>query len=233
MTSSAVVGSSAISSCGLAGERHRDHHALAHAARHLVRILVDALARAPGCRTVAASRRRARARRAAAMPLVQHDRLDDLLADGEDRVERGHRLLEDHRDLLAADACASRAAPSVEQIASLEHDAAADDPARRLASRPQDRQRGDALAAARFADDAERLARARPRRRRRRTARTTPASPKKASAGSRRGAAARSYRPPSRAGIERVAQPVAEEVEGHHREEDRDARHVQQPRGTR
>ena len=25
------------------------------------------------------------------------------LADGEDRVERGHRLLEDHRDLLAAD----------------------------------------------------------------------------------------------------------------------------------
>jgi hypothetical protein len=38
VTSSAVVGSSAISSFGLAGERHGDHHALAHAARELVRI---------------------------------------------------------------------------------------------------------------------------------------------------------------------------------------------------
>ena len=39
VTSSAVVGSSAISSCGIAGERHGDHHALAHAAGELVRIL--------------------------------------------------------------------------------------------------------------------------------------------------------------------------------------------------
>ena len=38
VTSSAVVGSSAMSSSGLAGERHGDHHALRHAARHLVRI---------------------------------------------------------------------------------------------------------------------------------------------------------------------------------------------------
>ena len=34
--------------------------------------------------------------------LVPHDRLGDLLADREDRVERRHRLLEDHRDLGAA-----------------------------------------------------------------------------------------------------------------------------------
>ena len=45
VTSSAVVGSSAISSSGLAGQRHRDHHALAHAAGKLVRIVVDARAR--------------------------------------------------------------------------------------------------------------------------------------------------------------------------------------------
>ena len=45
VTSSAVVGSSAISSDGIAGERHGDHRALAHAARELVRIVVDAPAR--------------------------------------------------------------------------------------------------------------------------------------------------------------------------------------------
>ena len=42
VTSSAVVGSSAISSRGIAGQRHRDHDALAHAAGELVRIFVDA-----------------------------------------------------------------------------------------------------------------------------------------------------------------------------------------------
>ena len=41
VTSSAVVGSSAISSVGVVDERHRDHHALAHAARELVRVVVD------------------------------------------------------------------------------------------------------------------------------------------------------------------------------------------------
>ena len=45
VTSSAVVGSSAMSSSGLARERHRDHHALAHAAGELVRIAVGAPAR--------------------------------------------------------------------------------------------------------------------------------------------------------------------------------------------
>ena len=34
---------------------------------------------------------------------VERDRLGDLVAAGEDRVERGHRLLEDHRDRVAAD----------------------------------------------------------------------------------------------------------------------------------
>ncbi len=34
--------------------------------------------------------------------LVEDDRLHDLRADGEDRVERGHRLLEDHADVAAA-----------------------------------------------------------------------------------------------------------------------------------
>ena len=42
VTSSAVVGSSAISSFGLQAQRHGDHHALAHAAGELVRIVVHA-----------------------------------------------------------------------------------------------------------------------------------------------------------------------------------------------
>ncbi len=33
--------------------------------------------------------------------------LGDLLADAHDRVERAHRLLEDHRDLRPADACSA------------------------------------------------------------------------------------------------------------------------------
>ena len=41
VTSSAVVGSSAISTCGSQRQRHGDHHALAHAARELVRIFVE------------------------------------------------------------------------------------------------------------------------------------------------------------------------------------------------
>ena len=59
VTSSAVVGSSAIRSFGLQRERHRDHHALAHAAGQLVRIVLDALRRRRGCRRAAASRPRA------------------------------------------------------------------------------------------------------------------------------------------------------------------------------
>ena len=49
VTSSAVVGSSAMRTFGIAGERHRDHHPLAHAAGQLVRILVET--RAPARRS--------------------------------------------------------------------------------------------------------------------------------------------------------------------------------------
>ena len=53
---------------GIAGERHRDHHALAHAAGELVRIVVEALLRRSGCARGAASRSRAPARLRAIMP---------------------------------------------------------------------------------------------------------------------------------------------------------------------
>ena len=55
VTSSAVVGSSAMSRLGLAGERHRDHHALAHAAGELVRIVVERARRDRECRPASSS----------------------------------------------------------------------------------------------------------------------------------------------------------------------------------
>jgi hypothetical protein len=92
----------------LAGQRHGDHHALAHAAGQLVRVFVEALlgrrdahlpqhldGAFPGLR---------RAERGGAAGL------DDLLADGEGRVQRGHRFLEDHRHAVAAQVRRSRPA---------------------------------------------------------------------------------------------------------------------------
>ena len=84
-------------------------------------------------------------------------RLGDLVADREHRVQRGHRLLEDHGDPVAADRTHRRLVEA-EQIAALEAHRAVDDAADLGRQQPQDRQRGDALAAAGFADDAERLA---------------------------------------------------------------------------
>ena len=70
VTSSAVVGSSAISSFGIARERHRDHHPLAHAAGQLVRIFAQRAARARGCRPGRASRRARASAACSVEPLV-------------------------------------------------------------------------------------------------------------------------------------------------------------------
>ncbi len=85
----------------LAGERHRDRDALALAAGELVRIGIDAPCRVgqpdaveQGDRSVPRLRRR--------IVLVTPQRLGDLMADRVHRVERGHRLLEDHADAVAA-----------------------------------------------------------------------------------------------------------------------------------
>ena len=85
------------------------------------------------------------------------DGLGDLLAHCVDRVQRGHRLLEDDRDLLAADLPHLLGAERHE-VAALPHDAAFDDAAGRHLDQLQHGHRGDGLAAAGFADDAQRLA---------------------------------------------------------------------------
>ena len=85
-----------------ARQRERDERALPQAARQLVRIVAHAplrLGNADGVEELD----RAVARRAPARDAVHHQRFLDLVADGEDRVQRRHRLLEDQRDLGAAD----------------------------------------------------------------------------------------------------------------------------------
>src|SRR6185436_18459074 len=79
--------------------------------------------------------------------------LADLIADGEHRVQRRHRLLEDHRDPVAADR-AHLGLGQGEQVPAAVADLARGDAARRR-DQPHDRERGHALAAAGFADDPE------------------------------------------------------------------------------
>ena len=99
-------------------------------------------------------------------PRCIDQRLGDLLADGHHRIERGHRLLEDHRDVVARARARISSSLKLQEIdghPSLTEPA--DDTARRVGDQPHQRQRRHALAAARFAHDGQRLA-----ARRRRTA---------------------------------------------------------------
>ena len=140
----------------VARQRHRDHRALPHAARQLVRVGVHAALRL-GYVHPAQRLDRPIHRLAARDALVQRDRFADLAADRHQRVQRCHRLLEDHRDRVAADVL-HRAFAQLQQIDAGKADRAADDAPRRVGHETQDRQRGDALAAAGLADDPQRLA---------------------------------------------------------------------------
>ena len=90
-------------------------------------------------------------------PAMQCNRFADLAAHRHQRVERGHRLLEDHRNVIAADLLHLRFG-EIQQIGALETDRAADGPSRRVGNEAQYGQRSDALAAAALADDAQSLA---------------------------------------------------------------------------
>jgi hypothetical protein len=88
----------------VARQRHRDHHALPHPARKLVRVLIHAaLGVGIPTRSIASHRARTPSSPSRSSRLVQPHRLHDLLAHREDRVQARHRLLKDHRDLVAAD----------------------------------------------------------------------------------------------------------------------------------
>src|SRR5437763_6013671 len=88
---------------------------------------------------------------------MHEDRFRDLIPDGENRIERRHRLLKDQRNPGAAHRLHVALARG-EQIAALEQHATAGNPSRWL-HQAEDRQRGHGLAAARLADESHRLAR--------------------------------------------------------------------------
>jgi hypothetical protein len=82
-------------------------------------------------------------------------RLGDLVADGEYRIERAHRLLEDHRNPPATDR-AHFAPTAGSKVRPVEPDRSID-AGQIIRQQAQDRQPGDGLAAAAFADDADAL----------------------------------------------------------------------------
>ncbi len=98
----------------------------------------------------------------AAQPLMQPDGLGNLLPDRENRVERGHRLLEDHRDIRPAHALHLRVTQLVDindltVTAAQEHFLAADLSAR-LFQQAHQRQRGDRFTGTGLANNRQRLA---------------------------------------------------------------------------
>ena len=82
--------------------------------------------------------------------------LDDLLADTLHRVERGHRLLEDHADRATADRPPFAIGTGGQRLPGQPDLAGAD--RKTLRQQPHHRMGGHRLAGAGFADDAERLA---------------------------------------------------------------------------
>jgi hypothetical protein len=138
----------------LAGQRHRDHHPLAHPTGELVRVLADALLGLRHPHQVEHFRGPLQGLVVAGAP-VQLDRLGDLLAHRHRGIQRGQRILEDHADLVAADVAHVLVGEAADLLA-VQLDAAAGD---RPAGGQQlhDRQRGHRLAAPRLAHDAERL----------------------------------------------------------------------------
>ena len=154
----------------VAGERLRDEHPLAHSPGELVRVGVHlafrvrqahppqqldaARPRLPPAEPPSAAASRGRA----AAALVRQDRVHELLPHREDRVQVGHRVLEDHRDLHPAEGAEPRLAGRDQVLAAVE-DAPGGDAGRRGGQQAEDALRGHRLAAARLADDAERFAR--------------------------------------------------------------------------
>ncbi len=138
------------------GQRHRDHRPLPHAAGQLVRIFAGPLCRL-GDLNQPQHFHRLIVGGALREILMEPQRLGDLVADRQHRIERGHRLLKDHRDLVAADV-SHLGFFELYQVLSIEGDRAADDLSGWVGDQAHDRQRGHGLAAAGLANHRQRLA---------------------------------------------------------------------------
>ena len=155
VTSSAVVGSSAISSAG--------------SSTSAIAIMMrcrcppeswcgyDAIIRSGSGSCTARTMSRTFSRRARGLQVrVRREHLVDLVAAAHDRIQRRHRLLEDHRHPRAAQ-FAQPGLVGGQQILPGEADVAAGG-GETLRQQAHDRVRDDALARARFADEAHDLA---------------------------------------------------------------------------
>ena len=134
----------------LAAQRHGDHHPLAHAARQVMGVLVE-----PSFRVGNADHFQ-ELQRLLGRFLVGNREMGDqgfrqLFADRQDRIERRHRLLEHHRDVLAAKVAHGFFVQG-QKVLAVEIDAALDDLSRRPRNEAQDRKRADRFAAAGFPD---------------------------------------------------------------------------------
>ncbi len=140
---------------GLEHQCHRDHRALALSAGHLVRIrAVDRLR--VGQMNRGEHVEHALAARFACPRLMHLDRLLDLPSDGQQRVQRCHRFLENHREAAAAQ-LAQPLLFSGEQVLAFEENAASTRTHVSGGKEPQHGTRHHRFTRARFTDDAEDL----------------------------------------------------------------------------
>src|SRR3954471_1728407 len=141
---------------GLAGEGHGDHGALTHAARELVRVVLQ-----PNVRARDADLLEELGDAPVGLLLAHVEMrlqgLADLPSDGQHGIQARHRILEDHRDVTPPHP-AELAVGEAEEVTITEGRRAAGDAAG-AGEDPEDRKRGDALPAAGFTHDSERLAR--------------------------------------------------------------------------
>ncbi len=139
----------------LVGERHGDHHPLLLAAGERVRQVVQpALRFAQPDQMQELHHPFASARRAHLLVYQQH--LGDLLFDRVQRVERRQRLLEDDGDAIATK-LAHPFGGRRQHLLVAEADRPRRMPGERIRQQPHDAERGDRLAGAALADQADRL----------------------------------------------------------------------------
>ncbi len=141
---------------GPIGERHGDHHTLTLAAREFMRIGFQPFFRLADADLVQ-QLQHAGTRRLPGHTLMQCEDFGNLLFDRMERIERCHRLLEDHGDVVAAN-FAQFAVGGLQQILALEEDLAARMACRGIGQKPQDRICRDRLAGTGFADERDNLA---------------------------------------------------------------------------
>ena len=109
----------------LTGQRHRDHDTLAQPAGELMRVVAEPLLRL-GQAHQAEHLGGTIHGRCLARAAVQPDRLRHLVADRLRGVERAERVLEDHRDVIAADLAQVKLGQA-DQFPAVQLDRAADD----------------------------------------------------------------------------------------------------------